>query len=311
MSCPVNHDVLEMRGLAGPSATTTIADHFGEVSGSIFVAAFAAALFDQAMLPEVSEALEVTGRIRNTPWQRAMRSAASDQIAFHGAESDRRAEMERLKLLHRDIKGVGANGIRYSALNPESWNWILISTFFMYRGVFATLTGTELTAADDQALWDRWRDEVDGLQLPGRSRLVESFTDLCVHYDRMAAERLERTSTLESAAETVRRPPRPPFLPALAHPLWLLARPAAGHVGAILGYGIMQPAARQHLPMRWTRRHDLEFAALATILRLAYRVLPTRLTDTPLARNRRQYNRLISGYRGIGLESFAADRPLV
>ncbi len=308
MSCPVHHDAI---AFVPPVESTTLADRFVEVGGSIFIGAFAAALFDQAMLPEVSEALEVTGRIRNTPWQRALRSAASDQIAFHGAEADRRAEMERLKLLHRDIKGVGAKGIRYSALNPESWNWILISTFFMYRGAFATLTGAELTPADDQALWDRWRAEVEGLQLPGRSRLTESYPDLCAHYDRMAAERLERTSTLESATETVRRPPRPPFLPALAHPLWLLARPAAGHVGAILGYGIMRPTARHHLPLRWTRRREVEFAVLATILRLAYRILPTRLTDTPLARNRRQYNRLISGYRGIGLESFAADRPSV
>ncbi|MFI5777871.1 oxygenase MpaB family protein [Nocardia sp. NPDC051570] len=305
MTCPVNHSAIAPMPIG---ESDTIADRFVEVGGSIFIAAFAAALFDQAMLPEVSEALEVTGRIRDTPWQRALRSAASDQAVFHGTESDRLAEMERLKLLHRDVRGVGANGIRYSALNPESWNWILISTFFMYRGAFATLTGTELTPADDQALWDRWRAETDGLQLPGRSRLMASYADLCAHYDRMATQRLARTSTLESAAETVRRPPRPPFLPAIAHPLWLLARPAAGHIGAVLGYGIMHPAARQHLPMRWTRRHELEFAVLATGLRLAYRALPTRLTDSPLARNRREYHRLMNAYRGIGLDSFAPDR---
>jgi hypothetical protein len=59
--------------------------------------------------------------------------------------------------------------------------------------------------------------------------------------------------------------------------------------------------------MKWTRRHDREFAVLTTALRLAYQWLPARLTDTPLARNRREYQRLMARYRGMGLASFAPD----
>ncbi|RMI34112.1 oxygenase MpaB family protein [Nocardia stercoris] len=303
MTCPVNP-----HGTAATAPTTpAVVERFDDAAGTVFITLFASALFDQTLLPEVSAALVYTGRIRNQPWGRAMRSAASDQIVFHGEEGDRRVEMERLKLLHRDVKGVSPDGIRYSALHPESWNWILISTFFMYRGAFLALTGEKLDAAGNQAIWDRVRTNVEGLQLPGRARLIEDYTELCAYYDRMVAEKLTPTETTADACATVRRPPRPPFLPALAEPLWRATRPLAGHVSGVLGYGIMHPGARALLPITWTRRHDLEFAVLTALVRVGYRYLPTWATDTPLARNRRQYRRLVGNYRDIGLTSFTPD----
>src|SRR4051812_6237389 len=152
MTCPV-----AVPERVDDAETSEVADLFERVAGSSFIGLFAAGLFDQAMLPAVSAALEDTGRIRTEPWWRALRTAASDQIVFHGATADRRAEAKRLVRLHRDVKGIGANDIRYSALNPESWNWILISTFFVYRNAFTVITGKELTADDDQAVWDRFR----------------------------------------------------------------------------------------------------------------------------------------------------------
>jgi uncharacterized protein (DUF2236 family) len=61
---------------------------------------------------------------------------------------------------------------------------------------------------------------------------------------------------------------------------------------------------REIVPMTWTRRHDLEFTVLTRVLRLAYRWLPSRFTDTPLARNRREYERIAARSKGIGLMSF-------
>jgi uncharacterized protein (DUF2236 family) len=209
------------------------------------------------------------------------------------------------------VKGVGSNGIRYSALNPESWNWILISTFFVYRSAFLTLTGARLNASENQAIWDRFRGLADGLQLPGHSRLVEDYTQLRGYYDRIVAEKLEHTSTLECAVNHARRPSQPDFVPTATAPLWPLTSPVIGHVLVVLGFGIMHPGVRAIVPMTWTRRHDAEFAAMTAILRLAYRWLPNRLTDTPLIRNRREYQRMVSRYKAIGLTSFAPDHMTV
>jgi uncharacterized protein (DUF2236 family) len=271
------------------------------------VGLFAAGLFDQAMLPAVSAALEDTGRIRNAPWPRALRTAASEQIMFAGDEVDRRAEAARLVRLHRDVKGVGSNGVRYSALTPESWNWIMISTFFMHRNAFTTISGERLSAADDQMIWDRFRQMTEGLHLPGRSGLIADYDDLCAYYDRMVAEKLQPTATLDCAVAYTLRPGLPDFLPAVAAPLWKLTQPVVGEILAVLGFGAMHPGVRGIVPMTWTRRHEVEFTVLTFLVRQAYRWLPARFTDTPLARNRREYERLMAKYRGIGLTSFAPE----
>lgn len=315
MTCPVNHQsalVPEVLTAAvDGSADGDVADRFERVSGSVFVGLFAAGLFDQAMLPAVSAALEHTGRVRNSPWPRALRTAASEQIIFLGDEIDRRAEAARLVRLHRDVKGVGSNGVRYSALTPESWNWIMISTFFMHRNAFTAISGERLSAADDQAIWDRFHQMTEGLHLPGRSGLIENYDELCAYYDRVVAEKLAPTATLDCAVAYTLRPGRPDFLPAVAAPLWKLTQSLVGEILAVLGFGAMHPGVRAIVPMTWTRRHDLEFTALTFLVRQAYRWLPARFTDTPLARNRREYERLVAKYNGIGLTSFAPDQPPV
>ncbi|WP_433655506.1 oxygenase MpaB family protein [Nocardia sp. CA-128927] len=255
MTCPMGHQMASAVSMTSqrPSAVNDIpaggvAERFERFGGSVFAGLFAAALFDQAMLPEVSAALENTGRIRNAPWDRALRTAASEQIAFAAEDLDRRAEMQRLKQLHRAVKGVGYNGVRYSALNPESWNWIMISTFFMHLGGYLAVTGEQLDDDQKQAAWDHYRDMTDELQLPGRSRLVESYPELCAYYDRMVAEKLETNITVQNVVDFLRRPSPPTFLPAAATPVWAAVGPLAGYLGFVLGFGVMRPGARAVAP---------------------------------------------------------------
>ena len=134
--CPVHDNSVHAAG-------SSVGDRFEEVAGSKFVAMFAPALFDEMMHPAVSASLVDTARIRDNPLGRARRTAASDQLAFFAHSADRAEEMQRLVELHRDVKGVQPDGVRYSAMNPEPWNWNLYSIFFMHRGVFMTLTGRE------------------------------------------------------------------------------------------------------------------------------------------------------------------------
>jgi uncharacterized protein (DUF2236 family) len=315
MSCPVaDNDPTEVLwatrdGVASSSTEVwpPVVQRFERVAGSVFSPLFAAALFDQTMFPSVSAALEATGRIANQPWQRAIRTGMSEQLIIFAAEPERLRETERLRDLHRDVRGVGADGTRYSAFEPESWNWIMISTFFGQRAAYQAITGEHLSAGDNQAIWAWYRHMVEPLQLPGRARLVESYDELASYYDTMAVNTLKATPTLHAATTHILHAPRPDFLPSAAEPVWRLIAPALGEVAAVLGFGSMHPGVRALVPMRWTRRHDLEYRALTALVRIAYRTLPPSLTDTPLARNRRQYRRLITKYRTAELTSFAPD----
>ncbi|MGC2381017.1 MAG: oxygenase MpaB family protein [Mycobacterium sp.] len=296
--CPVHDNSVHAAG-------SSVGDRFQEVAGSKFVAMFAPALFDEMMHPAVSASLVDTARIRDNPLGRARRTAASDQLAFFAHSPDRAAEMQRLVELHRDVKGIQPDGLRYSAMNPEPWNWNLYSIFFMHRGVFMTLTGEKLTAAQNQEIWDRYRTMTAGLQMPGRARqLIENYDEMCAHYDRIVAEVLTHTEALDIVMDATLHPKRPEHWSRAWEPVISLVGPLAGRLVTVLGFGIMHPGVRAMVPMRWTRRHDLAFSVLSRVLRVAYRRLPRRLTDTPLTRNRREYERIIARYKSIELPSF-------
>jgi uncharacterized protein (DUF2236 family) len=116
--------------------TVPIGPAFEEIRwclGSPFLGLFAVALFDQAAIPEISAALENTGRFANDFISRGARSAASQQIMDWGTKEDSQAEGEKLKRLHRAVRGKSPDGRRYSALNPDLWRFIMLSTLMMYR----------------------------------------------------------------------------------------------------------------------------------------------------------------------------------
>ena len=129
--------------------------------------------------------------------------------------------------------------------------------------------------------------------------------DLDSYYSRFANERLAETSTLEAALTAIRKAPRPYFVPRMATPLWRLSVPVVGHTVLLLGSGIMHPAVRSHMPGTWGARQETEFAMLTAVLRVVYSVLPATLTDTPLARNRRKYRKLVAQAQSRSLTSFA------
>jgi uncharacterized protein (DUF2236 family) len=297
----------------GPDEADVVSDEVVEryqrFAGSLFVALFATALFDQVALPSVAAGVESTGRIRYRPFERGARSAAADQLVFLAPDADSNAETERLVRLHRDVKGTSPDGVHFSALHPESWNWILLSTFFMYRGAFATVTGTRLTSEDDQAIWDTFRTSARGLQHPDpRFALPRRYSELVEHYDRMATERCRPTDTLRDVVAFARRPTPPPSLPAVAKPLWnAVVAPVSGRALSTIGFGIMHPEIRRLAGIDWGRRERLEFAALTQILQAVYPRLPDRLVLTPLAYHRRKTDQLVRRYRNMGLDSFAPD----
>jgi uncharacterized protein (DUF2236 family) len=271
---------------------------------SLVRALFAGALFDQVLRPEIAASLEVTGRIRTAPGPRGARSAASEQLVMWGDDADRRAETDRLVHLHRDVRGTDPSGVRYSALAPESWNWILISSFFWLRNSYAAVTGEDLSPADNQTLWEFVMDEMGTLR---RSGLPASYDEMLEHYESVLRDEAEGCELLDRVVAELRRPSPPPSLPSPLRSLWRLAAPALGHVPSVLSFGIMHPLVRTHARIRWTPAHTLEFAVLTRLIGLAYQRLPRRVHYSPLAYNRWRYEQLTARYKAMGLDSFRPD----
>jgi uncharacterized protein (DUF2236 family) len=307
---PSDSDLRES-GALGNTGTVDVVDDFERFTGSFFVALFATALFDQVALPSVAAGVEWTGRVRYQPFERAMRSAAADQLVLLAPEADAKREMERLVRLHRDVKGTSPDGVHFAALHPQSWNWILLSTFFMYRGAFETTTGRRLTGEQNQAVWDALRTRFAGLEYPDpRFALSSDYAEIAEYYEKIVTNECQRTDTLCDVVTLARRPMSPPALPLVATPIWtMLVAPIAGRVLTTMGFGIMHPQVRLLAGIEWGRREQLVFRILSRVLRVGYVRLPERLVLTPLAYHRRKAEELVRRYRDLGLSSFTPDVP--
>ncbi len=295
---------------AGPmDAGSMVRDDFRWFLATWFPAAFATALFDQTALPSVAAGIESTGRILDEPYPRAIRSAAADQLVFLAAEPERREEVARLIRLHRDVKGTSTTGVRYSALHPESWNWILVSTFIMYRGAFVTVTGHRPSPEVDQTLWEYFWDLTGPLQLDDdRFKLPERHDDAMAWYDGVVERRCERTAVFDQVDRFARSPRLPPGIPRPVATVWTMtAAPVMGRAISTLGYGLMRPNLRARVGIPWGTRERVEFTVLTTLLRVAHKTLPRRVSFSPLGYNRWRYEELTASYKALGLTSFAPD----
>ncbi|WP_029106157.1 oxygenase MpaB family protein [Mycobacterium sp. URHD0025] len=287
---------------------------FRRHSGSILGGAFGAAAFDEVALVPVAAAVDRTGRFERNFLDRGVRSGFSAFLAIWGDATDREAEGRRLQTMHRDVRGHGKDHfaeVRYSALNPQLWNWIAISGIFVVLHSFTPATGLTMNAAEQEAAYGQLLEAFRSIELPGASaKLPETYAEASRYYDDMVANELRGNEFLSRVTAGLTRLPLPnlllpsPVRLALTPP-WLVVRPVAGRVIKVCSFGIMHPGVRELTGFRWQSRHDREFAMYTRLLQLAWRTLPDRLLLVPLAYNRLQYEKLVRLHRSVALDSFA------
>ncbi|NOQ59510.1 oxygenase MpaB family protein [Mycolicibacterium fortuitum] len=287
---------------------------FRRHSGSILAGAFGAAAFDEVALVPVAAAVDRSGRFERNFLDRGVRSGFSAFLAIWGDAEDRETEGQRLQTMHRDVRGHGKGDfaeVRYSALNPQLWNWIAISGMFVVLHSFTPATGITMNTAEQEAAYGQLLKAFGAIELPGASaKLPQTYTEATRYYDEMVEKQLQSNEFLARVTAGLTRLPLPtlllpgPIRLALT-PSWLAVRPIAGRVIKVCSFGIMHPGVRELTGFRWQSRHDREFAVYTRLLQLAWRTLPDRLLLVPLAYNRLQYEKLVRLHRSVALDSFA------
>ncbi|RAV10660.1 DUF2236 domain-containing protein [Mycolicibacterium sp. GF69] len=287
---------------------------FRKHSGSALGGFFGAAAFDEVALVPVAAAVDKTGRFEANFADRGVRSGFSAFLAIWGDPYDRAAEGERLKAMHRQVRGKGDGefaDVRYSALNPRLWNWIAVSGLFLVLNSFTPGTGITMTPAEQEAAYQQLLEAFRSLELPGHNaKLPATYDEAVKYYDSMVETELADNVFLRRVTDGLTRLPLPTLMipPALRlalTPPWLLIRPVAGRVVKICSFGVLHPGVRELTGFRWEGRHQREFEVYTRVLQLAWRVLPDKVRLIPLARNRLEYEKLVRFHRSVALESFA------
>lgn len=287
---------------------------FRKHSGSVLSGLFGAAAFDEVALVPVAAAVDRTGRFASNFADRGVRSGFSALLAIWGDATDRAAEGERLKRMHREVRGHGTGefaDVRYSALDPHLWNWIAVSGLFVVLNSFTPCTGITLTDDEREAAYQQLLEGFRSLELPGKNaKLPATYAEAVAYYEAMVDGELASNPFLRRVTENLTKLPLPTLIlpPALRlalTPGWMALRPLAGRVVTVCSFGILHPGIREMTGFRWDARHEREFAVYSKLLQLAWRTLPDRVLLIPLARNRIEYEKLVRLHRSVALDSFA------
>ncbi len=287
---------------------------FRKHSGSVFGGFFGAAAFDEVALVPVAAAVDKTGRFESNFADRGVRSGFSAFLAIWGDAADREAEGNRLKTLHREVRGRGTGefaDVRYSALDPGLWNWIAVSGLMLVLNSFTPCTGVTLTDEEREVAYRQLLESFRALELPGKNaKFPATYADAVEYHDAMVRDELASNPFLRRVTRDLPRLPLPtlvlsPALRLALTPPWLVLRPVAGRVVTVCSFGILHPGVRELTGFRWQARHDREFALYCRLLQLAWRTLPDRIRLIPLARNRIEYEKLVRLHRSVALDSFA------
>ncbi len=244
------------------------------------------ALLLQVAHPVIGAGVHDHSRYVEDPWGRLDRTIDSLlRQVFGGREAI--AEAERLREMHKAIKGVDHHGARYHALTPEAYWWVHGSTFWTtvrMQEVFVR----PLSHREKQRLYAEWRclGLLLGLREHHMPADLESFE---TYFDDVVANRLEDNHTVREllGSITMRDTPPPPwwFLP---EALWRPVRPAGGNVLTLCATGLLPPVLRDRLSLKWTDEDERRLQRLGAVTRATVNRIPARLRLYPKAHRARR-----------------------
>lgn len=235
----------------------------------------------QVMHPTIGAGVAQFSEFRADPWGRLERTVDSLLAQLYGGQQAV-AEAERLREMHKSIKGIGFHGERYSALNPEAYAWVHLSNFdtvLELHGLFAD----SLTGAQQRQYYAEWRQA--GLVLGIRDHhMPATLGGFHTYVDEMIDTTLEATPTASDLLEslTLADVPAPPWK-LFPKPLWAPLRPLGRFVLHDSTVGTLPPALRDKLGLTWSLRQERRLHHFAAAVRAAAPLVPERLRGYPLS----------------------------
>jgi uncharacterized protein (DUF2236 family) len=242
------------------------------------------------MHPVVGAGVRDFSTFKTDPWGRLDRTLGSLQVQLFGG-LDAVDEAQRLRELHKSIRGVGFSGEQYSALNPAAYAWVHLSNFDTLLS-FHRWFARPLRAGEQQQLYAEWRQagRVLGIRdehMPADLRafrayvsamVTETLTDNATARDLLGSLRLDEIGS----------PPWRYF----PEPLWRALRPLGRRLLYDTTVGTLPPALRRKLGLAWSTTDQARLRSVAVVVRAGSLAVPDGLLQYPLgARARREARR--------------------
>lgn len=246
------------------------------------------ALLLQVAHPTISSGVRDHSNYKNEPWQRLFRTLDYVNLTIYGGQ-DVIEVTQRLREMHKRIKGTNADGSRYHALEPAAYAWVQATLVKAIVEVNKRFMGT-MSEEEHALLYDEWRGLATLLGVRDGD-LPDSWADFDAYFDRMVREELRATEGTADVIESMRNPARPPFVPRWAQPLWRAAFWPASFVLILVTTGLLPEVLRERLGLKWGPGREWLFRFIAACSRSVSPLVPKflRVTGPRYLRQRRKY----------------------
>jgi uncharacterized protein (DUF2236 family) len=239
------------------------------------------ALILQVAHPTVAAGVGQFSDYATAPWKRLVGTLDLYLRVIYGGRDETAAEAgERLRALHRKIKGVDGDGRRFHALEPAAFHWVhatLVDSMVEMNERF----GTPLTGLERELFYEEMCEVATLYGLRERD-MPPDWTAFRTYFDDMVATELRDSETLQTVIEMVFRPAKPPALP-VPDQLWGLASWPGAELVRLATVGTLPPDLRRRLGLRWGVDSRLALRAHQEAIRRLFPLLPDRLRLMPPA----------------------------
>ncbi|MGH3451792.1 MAG: oxygenase MpaB family protein [Haloechinothrix sp.] len=232
------------------------------------------ALLLQTAHPTISSGVRDHSNYKNEPWQRLFRTLDYVNLTIYGGE-DAVEVTQRLREMHKRIKGANPDGSRYHALEPEAYAWVQATLVRAVIAVNERFIGT-MSAADRERVYAEWLGLARLLGVRDGD-LPAGYDEFDGYFQRMVETKLGRTESALDVIASLKRPARPWVLPAWTEPLWRLFALPASYVLTLTTAGLLPPVLRERLGLSWGPWRERQLRVFAAVSRALTRVLPQRL----------------------------------
>jgi uncharacterized protein (DUF2236 family) len=255
----------EAAGLFGPGSVSWRIDR-----ELIVLAGGSCALLLQAAHPSVAAGVAQHSTYATDPFGRLMRTLDSSFAVVFGSQSEADATIRRVNAIHAVVSGRRADGVAYSALDPEALLWVHATLVDTALRVYERFVAP-LTDADRQRYHEESGRVGVALGIPADT-MPPTLVELRHWMDGMIRSgRVCVTPDARRIARTVLYPTRFPPRPA-----WDVAH--------LVSIATLHPRIRRQYGIGWTDARQRGMERLAALSRRALPFLPAPLRTAPQAR---------------------------
>ena len=239
------------------------------------------ALILQVAHPTVAAGVAQHSDYTTAPWQRLVGTLDLYLRVIYGGRDETTAEAgERLRELHKRIKGVDAAGRHYHALDPAAFHWVH-ATLVESMVEMNTRFKQPLTLVELELFYEEMCEVATLYGLRERD-MPAGWTAFKEYFDDMVATELGDSELLQEVIATVFNPSKPPVLP-VPDRLWGIASRPGAELMRLITVGSLPRVLRERVGLRWSRERELALRAQQEAIRRLFPLLPERVRLMPPA----------------------------